>query len=41
MWPWEEGAAWAHAFPRPHHWLLAALLIFGATQVMPIVAGLL
>ncbi|SCW54388.1 hypothetical protein SAMN02927924_01217 [Sphingobium faniae] len=41
MWPWDEGEAWTNALPRAHHWLFAAILVFCASQIVPIVAGLL
>lgn len=41
MWPWNEGEAWIRAFPRAHHWVLAVMLLFFASQCVPIVAGLL
>ncbi|TWH92845.1 hypothetical protein IQ35_02506 [Sphingobium wenxiniae] len=41
MWPWNEGKARMCAFPRAHHWLMAAGLLFFASQIVPVVAGLL
>lgn len=34
-----EGQA-GPALPRPHHWLIAAALLFFVTLVVPVMAGL-